>query len=354
MKRIFLAPRADETSYEHFKSTIISGRTYSFLESYLNDEEKKILSKYKTISVWGNKESLKSRWDKMHPGDYVLFYKKGIFYYSATVITTKFSNELGEKLWPRGKDGKIWNCLFFVDNLREINIPIKVVQELAGYKPKWDRVMGFMPLSDKGIKTIQEQFGTIDNFIIQDQNALISRVIAKTEEKIKKEITRISTSGRIFVPQKLSEAEFEKLVYEVDNTKRERALQIHQDLILYIIENFKGKNFEGKENKHVDLSYFSPIKNKVLLFEMKSASNEKTARMQARQAVGQLLEYEYYDIKNMFPIKEDTHIVKVLVMNTLPSEDYIKYLNNLKIYTIQVKGDKVILAEKDKDILSLK
>lgn len=355
MKRIFLAPRADETSYDNFKSTIIGGRPYSFVEPYLNDKEKSTLSKYKTVSVWGNKESLKSRWEKMQPGDYVLFYARGIFYYSSTVVMTKFSNELGEKLWPKSKDGKIWNCLFFVDNLKEINIPIKVVQELAEYESKWDRVMGFMPLSDSGIEAIQKQFGSIDNFINQDQNKLISKVIEKKEEKIKEQVaSRTSTSGRAFVPREISEGEFEKLVYEVDNPKRERALKIHQDLILYIIDHFKNKDLKAKESEHVDLAYFSPLKNKVLLFEMKSASDKSKARTQARRAVGQLFEYEYYDIQNMFPINEDTKIVKLLVMNVLPPEDYVKYLNSLEIFTIQIKDDKILYEKGIEELLSLK
>jgi len=98
MKNIFLAPRSNETSYENFESTIISGRPYSFVEPYLNDEERAVLSKFKTISVWGNKESLKSRWEQMKPGDFVLFYAKGFFYYSARVVLTKHSVELGTKL----------------------------------------------------------------------------------------------------------------------------------------------------------------------------------------------------------------------------------------------------------------
>ena len=105
MKNIFLAPRSNETSYKNFESTIQGGRSYEFLEPYLNEQEKKVLSAYSQISVWGNKGSLRSRWEKMVPGDFVLFYAKGAFYYSARVVLTKYSEELGEKLWPADEDG---------------------------------------------------------------------------------------------------------------------------------------------------------------------------------------------------------------------------------------------------------
>jgi hypothetical protein len=185
MKNIFLAPRSNETSHENFESTIKGGRKYSFIEPYLNETEKKILSSYENISIWGNKESLRNRWEKMQPGDYVLFYARGIFYYSAKVVLTKHSSELGKKLWPLDEDGEPWPCLFFVDNLREVNISIKTVQELAEYEPTWDRVQGFMKLNDEGLKAITDKFGSIETFL--NQTTEVYQFIDNILEKVKEE-----------------------------------------------------------------------------------------------------------------------------------------------------------------------
>lgn len=185
MKNIFLAPRSNETSYENFQSTIIGGRKYEEIEPYLNEEEKKVLSKYPTVSVWGNKESLRSRWEKMVPGDYVLFYARGIFYYSARVVLTKYNKDLGSKLWPMDEDGNPWPCLFFIDNLQEVNIPIKTVQELAEYSPTWDRVQGFMPLNDEGLAAIINKFGSIETFLSQKPEVyqVIENIIEISKEE---------------------------------------------------------------------------------------------------------------------------------------------------------------------------
>ncbi len=169
MSQIFLAPRSSETSYENFSSTILEGRTYRDIEPYLDESEKKDLSRFDVLKIWGNKESLRSRWSKMQRGDHVLFYAKGIFYYSARVELTKFSPELGRKLWPVDTNGEPWSCLFFIDSLREVQIPIQVVQELAGYEPTWDRVLGFMKLNDAGTAAISQQFGSIEAFLSQPQ-----------------------------------------------------------------------------------------------------------------------------------------------------------------------------------------
>jgi HNH endonuclease len=186
MTNIFLAPRSNETAYEHFDSTILKGRPYSFFEPYLSESEKRILSFYDNLQIWGNKESLKNRWEDMEVGDYVLFYEKGAFKYSARVILKKFSNELGKKLWPVDEDGNPWSCLYFIDHLREVNIPIDIIQELAEYEPTWDRVQGFMRLRDTGIKAIEEKLGSIETFLNQDEKALeaIENIIEYTKDEV--------------------------------------------------------------------------------------------------------------------------------------------------------------------------
>ena len=70
IKRVFLAPRSNEQSYAHFKSTISVGIPYNAIKSHLDNEGKKILSKQSKVFAWGCVESLKSRWDKMVFGDY--------------------------------------------------------------------------------------------------------------------------------------------------------------------------------------------------------------------------------------------------------------------------------------------
>jgi hypothetical protein len=184
---IFLAPRSNETSYKNFTSTILEGRSYEYLSPYLTGDERKVLSKYQgiNISIWGNKESLRGRWEKMEPGDLVLFYKDGAFYYSARVVLTKYDEKLGKALWPVDKNGKPWPCLFFVDKLTEINIPVELIQELAEYAPTWDRVQGFMRLNDHGVEAIKNKFGTLERFVRQDVEAL--KVIENIVEDAKSE-----------------------------------------------------------------------------------------------------------------------------------------------------------------------
>lgn len=167
MSNIFLAPRSNETSHKNFASTIEEGVAYSLVEPYLSGVDKQILSGSPALKVWGCKEKLRPRWGKMKPGDYVLFYAKGRFNYSARVVLPTFNEALGRALWPNSKTGEPWSCLFFIDQVQETQIPIKALQGLAGYEPTWTRVQGFMKLNKAGTEAIIEQFGSIEAFIDQ-------------------------------------------------------------------------------------------------------------------------------------------------------------------------------------------
>lgn len=170
MSRLFLAPNGASIEYtrKNFE-TILYGRPYDFVEPFLSSEEKEILSKHKLLRVWGVKEWFWSTWFMMNPGDFVLFYERRNFCYSAQVIITKpkatkteESQQLAKRLWP---DGEKWPFLFFVDNLKRINLSLDVINQLAGYKLK--KLEPFIPLNDKGLKAITEKFGSIENFINQ-------------------------------------------------------------------------------------------------------------------------------------------------------------------------------------------
>lgn len=168
---IFLVPRSNEISYKNFLSTIENGVDYSLIKNHLSDEGKIILSGKGKLFVWGNKESKKKSWDKMEYGDHVLFYKgregdeqKGKFLYSGTLLFKQHSKELGLALWAPKTGEEPWTCIFFLEDLKQINLPISDMTNLAGYSSNFV-VQGFMPLSKVGVKNIISKYGTIEKFL---------------------------------------------------------------------------------------------------------------------------------------------------------------------------------------------
>jgi len=169
--KIFLAPRSNETSYKNFLSTIENGVDLTIVEPHLDSEGRSLLGARSKLFVWGNKESKKTSWDKMEQGDVVLFYKgrekkerEGKLVYAGTLLHKQHSRELGLALWPPKKGEEPWTCIFFLDNLQPIYIPISKLAEFAGYSSNFI-VQGFMPLNDEGVQNILKRFRTIDNFL---------------------------------------------------------------------------------------------------------------------------------------------------------------------------------------------
>lgn len=170
--RIFLAPRSNETSYKNFLSTIENGVDFSIVEPHLSEEGKKVLGKADKLFVWGNRDSKKASWDKMQSGDLVLFYKgkdkdekEGKLIYAGRLMFKQHSKELGLALWPPKKNAEPWTCIFFLNELQPVYIPISDLASFAGYSSNSFVVQGFMPLSEEGTKAILDKFGTVENFL---------------------------------------------------------------------------------------------------------------------------------------------------------------------------------------------
>jgi len=171
MAKIFLAPRSNETSYKNFLSTIENGIEYSIIEPFLSGEGKKLLSGRGKLFIWGNRETKKSSWDKMEVDDLILFYKgkqaaekEGKFVYAGRLLYKQHSRDLGLALWPPKPGEEPWTCIFILRDLQPIYIPVSDIAAMGRYKPAFV-VQGFMPLSQIGVNSIFEKFGTVDKLL---------------------------------------------------------------------------------------------------------------------------------------------------------------------------------------------
>lgn len=228
MKQIFLAPRSNETAYANFKSTIADGISIERIKPYLSEEEIKIFGNQDLVFVWGNQASrtLRSSWEKMQYGDYVLFYAKGEFVVAGQVQFTKLSDKLALSLWPKSKDtGLPWSCVFFVTNLRKIDLPIEMLNEVTGYNMRLLR--GFQRVSEEPLKKIVNAYGSVDQFIDtitiglkSDELADLTNIAFKKEEKVSSE--DLDKLDSIIGDKDLDEVILEVSLRNLDRTPEER------------------------------------------------------------------------------------------------------------------------------------
>lgn len=138
--------------------------------------------------------------------------------------------------------------------------------------------------------------------------------------------------------------------FDRDNTLLERAEEGHATVLQQAIGFFRKQGFDTWSNPHVDL--LATSEDQAFLVEVKSTLNQNF-RPQARRAVGQLFEYEHFDVRKHFEKRKDAvALTKVLMINNNPADsDYCNFLNTLKICLgwpeeeqIRVSGDPGPLA----------
>jgi hypothetical protein len=133
-------------------------------------------------------------------------------------------------------------------------------------------------------------------------------------------------------------------IFERDNELLERAEDTHRQVLDHAFSFFKKQGFDTWSNQHVDL--FAESEKQSFLVEVKSTVNHNF-RIQARRAVGQLLEYEHFDIRKHFEAnKRNIPVSKILMVNDNPSDtNYSAYLNTIKIDLAWPQRESMAISE---------
>jgi hypothetical protein len=263
--RVFLAPASNETSFRNFLSTIRNGVDYKRIEPYLDQPLKAILSKQKKICAWGCVDNLKGSWDKMHEGDYILFYVKGVFKFYGKTLCKQYSDQLSDALWPR-KSKNAWGCVFFLDDIREISIPLENLSKIAGYKDNFVP-QKFQELKKEAVEKILREYGSMENFFDKenkDFDTVVEKIepadintILKNSEKWKSEINKETHEINTGLPEAIRDivkhvAEGEWVLPAFQRKyvwKEEQIRELLESILLdYFIGNFLI--WEVKRNKN--------------------------------------------------------------------------------------------------------
>lgn len=214
MKNIFLAPRSNETAYKNYISSM-QGIPRSVVEPYLTPSELKQLSDGERFHIWGCQPSLEKRWAQMNLGDWVMFYARGKFISIGKLSFKKKSDRLALALWPESNEShKPWSCVFFVESLEEIDLPIEDFASMTGYGI--DRVQGFMPVKS-GMPKIIEKYGNVDNFV--------NAIVAGLSYSDVGELSTLSSGSKSLSPEEVDR--FDELTRDKDAKRIEVALRQH-------------------------------------------------------------------------------------------------------------------------------
>ena len=141
MSLVVLQPTANSEGTEHYRQTIVSPVRESEWQPHVTSEVAARLSGSfpdGAVPFWGVTEGDKGRnrtkWQRINPGDVVLFAREGS-YFAMGVVALPFENEaLAEALWQRNAAGETWKYMYAVDEIRDVAIPYIELNPVMGYE----------------------------------------------------------------------------------------------------------------------------------------------------------------------------------------------------------------------------
>ncbi|CAG0984002.1 hypothetical protein METP3_02248 [Methanosarcinales archaeon] len=128
-------------------------------------------------SCWSIKpgERKADKWERIVPGDVVLFSQKGIV--ASATITFKLHNAtLGSEFMGSDEDGEIYNYFYFFDNVKNQNISIKDFNNAAGYS-SGNIIRGFEVLSEDVSKNILSRLPEIESKHSSDSSSKYKQLL---------------------------------------------------------------------------------------------------------------------------------------------------------------------------------
>lgn len=159
----------DETVAEPYKISDLFDKLDPVVQETLIAQD---LNDY--VHMWGavpGSQNIK-RWSKLRTDDGMLVYTKEGFTYYAKVLCTTHNKEVAEQIWGKDNDGRTWEYIYFLKDLRKINIPKEVFSAFFGYKINFTP-QGFSNIDKDKLSIRMKRYANIDRLIEELNNEFI-------------------------------------------------------------------------------------------------------------------------------------------------------------------------------------
>ncbi|GAK09610.1 hypothetical protein [Geomicrobium sp. JCM 19038] len=150
---VILQPAGNRDATSNYERTINTADTLDFIKTNVKDDDllQAIKNRYKEskVPIWGvspgEDKVNEKKWKKINAGDLVLFSSKGKIFSVGHVSMTFHNKELAEALWGTDKAGKVWEYIYLIDDVKNVNIEVEDLNIVIGYK-KNNTIQGIMVL----------------------------------------------------------------------------------------------------------------------------------------------------------------------------------------------------------------
>ena len=176
MNKIILQPAGSPSARSHYIDTIENPVDINLIAEYVDEIDLGILKQIyaNKVYVWGvtpgTKLVNKNKWGKIEKGDTALFAWENHINASATVTYKIHNSDLALEL--RGLDyekDETWEYIFFVDEIKKLNIPYPIFNKAVGYEDNYI-IRSFNVLDEDKSSKIFESFDLISNIYLPEIN----------------------------------------------------------------------------------------------------------------------------------------------------------------------------------------
>lgn len=126
------------------------------------------------------------------------------------------------------------------------------------------------------------------------------------------------------------------VTYEKNMELQDRANELHRNTLKILANYLKKRNLVPKES-NIDL--LTEKNEAVFIFEIKSI-HSKNFKSQTRRAIGQLLEYEYFQVRNNRRY-QNKKILRGIVYSRKPPEEIINFLKTYSFYAFWIEDNHI-------------
>lgn len=168
MKQLFLVPACNPNAEANIEKSLRKKINLKEIYDKCNPELQDVIREAgiqdaTAVNIWGTTADKIQVWNKMEPGDGVLYYTKGeeegFFQFYGTVLARIDSSEISEKVWGSSEFRYIHIC----ENTPCIHLNKKAVFDFLDYK--MNKVQGFMRVSQEKWESVRSSFEYMDEFV---------------------------------------------------------------------------------------------------------------------------------------------------------------------------------------------
>ena len=249
-----------------------------------------------------------SNYSRLRPGDMVLIVIEDRVEYAGQVTYKIKSNMLAKKLWP--KTGGDAGYVLILDRPIQLDLSVRQLNENLGYQEDY-LPKGFSHVSDDKTDSLVKKYTGLREFIdyLHSTEWRDDEIQEVDEVELDEGMESLDDALRL---------EKERLSEQKKFLADEKESRFHLELLKSVSDYFQGEGLKPKTGR-IDL--LVEDKKKIYFFELKCVHTRKFKKA-ATEALGRILEHEYYDVKSKKTVE------KIVLFNKKPSKKVVKYLNH--------------------------